>query len=97
MTPNNESERSIKEGRGVERAAERLARETDDMEERSEKLREGIEEARQDWQRKRADQSVPGANPPESEGGEGEEEPPEEASFPAKEGDEDAPASPANP
>ena len=58
-------------------------RETDEMEKRSEKLREGIEQARQEWERKRSDESVPGANPPESE-----EEPPPEASFPAKEGNE---------
>jgi hypothetical protein len=92
MTPEHESERQTKEGRGPERAADRFIRETDDMEERSEKLHEGIDEVRQDWERKRADQSVPGANPPESE-----EEPPEGASFPAKEGDEGSPASPANP
>jgi hypothetical protein len=84
MTPEGESD-------GVEHAADRFQRETEDMEDRSEKLREGIDEARQEWERKRADQSVPGANPPESE-----EEPPAEASFPAKEGDEDGSGSPAN-
>ena len=104
MTPDSpgrrESKQSIKEGRSVQKAADRFMRDVDDMERRSKKLGEGIEQARQEWERKRGDQSVPGANPPQSE-----EEPPEEASFPGKAGDEDqqsdsaegTQASPANP
>jgi hypothetical protein len=82
MCPQRDPEQ---EERATRQAGDRFLRETDDMEQRSEKLREDIEQARQEWERKRSDESVPGANPPESE-----EEPPPEASFPAKEGDEGA-------
>ena len=82
MCPQSDPEQ---EERATRQAGDRVLRETDEMEKRSEKLREGIEQARQEWERKRSDESVPGANPPESE-----EEPPPEASFPAKEGDEGA-------
>jgi hypothetical protein len=44
-----------------ERAAEAAERELADMEERSERVEEHIEEARKDWQAKQADSSVPGA------------------------------------
>ena len=67
MTSERDTHESIKEGRPVERAADRMAHDADDMQERSEKLEEGIEETRQDWERKRSDQKVPGANPPEQE------------------------------
>jgi hypothetical protein len=88
MTPHHENDQSSRH------PADRFTRETADMDERSEKLREGIEEARQDWERKRADQSVPGANPPEGEEGQ-----PEEASYPSKRDDEEggSTTSPANP
>lgn len=81
MTPPEKrpTRREIKEGRPVQRAADRLAREADQMQQRSEELGREIEDARSDWERKRADQGVPGANPPESEEGV-----PPEASFPAK-------------
>ena len=80
MTPQGDrpTRREIKEGRPVQRAADRLAREADEMQQRSEELGTEIEGARSGWQRKRADQGVPGANPPESEEGV-----PPEASFPA--------------
>lgn len=91
MTPEREHE---EEERATHAAADRFMRETDDMQERSEGLREGIQEARQDWERKRADESVPGANAPASD-----ESQPEEASFTSKGSDEedDSTASPANP
>jgi hypothetical protein len=73
------------EERATRQAGNRFLRETDEMEKRSQKLRGDIEQARDEWARKRSDDSVPGANPPESE-----EDPPPEASFPAKEGDERA-------
>ena len=81
MTPDGErpTRREIKEGRPVQRAAARLAREADEMQDRSEELGAEIEQARSDWQRKRTDQGVPGANPPENEEGL-----PQEASYPAK-------------
>jgi hypothetical protein len=82
MTPERErpTRRQVKEGRPAQQAADRLAREADRMEQRSGELGAEIEQARSDWQRKRADQKVPGANPPE-----GQEGAPEEASFPGKE------------
>jgi hypothetical protein len=91
MTPERDPEQ---EERATQKTADRLMRESDDMEARSETLRDGIDEARQDWERKRSDQSVPGANPPESDEGQ-----PEEASYPSKGGDEEggSTASPANP
>jgi hypothetical protein len=48
-----------------EELAQQLEREGDELEERSDKLQAGAQEARQDWERKRADQGVPGANPHE--------------------------------
>jgi hypothetical protein len=91
MTPERGHE---EEERATHETADRLMRETDDMQSRSEQLRDGIDEARQDWQRKRSDQGVPGANPPESD-----EDEPEEASYPSKGGDEEggSTATPANP
>ena len=44
-----------------ERRADELARETQDMEQRAERLEEEIDEARGDWERKKRDSSVPGA------------------------------------
>ncbi len=49
--------------------AERLEREVRDMEERSGKLGEHIESARDDWDAKEADPSVPGAQGDEEEQG----------------------------
>ena len=42
-----------------------LDREADDLERRSRKLEGAITDARDDWERKRADQSIAGAPPPE--------------------------------
>jgi hypothetical protein len=47
-----------------ERLADELERQADELERHSEELRQRTEDAAQDWQRKRADQSVPGAPPP---------------------------------
>ena len=60
--------------RDPHRLSEALDRGADELERQSEKLERQVEEARQDWQRKRADESVPGAPPPEAE-----DDPPGEA------------------
>ncbi len=44
--------------------ADEMEREGDQMEQRSAELGDEIKEVRDDWQRKRADESVPGAPPP---------------------------------
>jgi hypothetical protein len=41
-------------------------REVDDMQKRSERLGEEIADVREDWERKKADDSVPGAQNPET-------------------------------
>jgi hypothetical protein len=65
---------------------ERPERELDDMQERSDELEQEIDEAREDWERKKADSSVPGAaGDPER----AEEGPQPETSYPAKGDDED--------
>jgi hypothetical protein len=45
--------------------ADRVEREGDELERRSEELEGRIKAVGEDWERKRADQSVPGAPPPE--------------------------------
>jgi hypothetical protein len=47
--------------------ADRLEHQADELEQRSEQLGERVGEVRQDWERKRADEGVPGANPPPQE------------------------------
>jgi predicted nucleic acid-binding Zn-ribbon protein len=54
-----------------EERAKSLEDELDDMEERSEKLDDEISDAREDWERKKADPSVPGA-PEDDDGSEAE-------------------------
>lgn len=44
-----------------EQLADRLEREAQDMQERSEKLAEELSETREDWKAKRADPQIPGA------------------------------------
>ena len=44
-----------------EQHADRLERELDDMQEQAERLEGDIAETRSDWERKQADDSVPGA------------------------------------
>jgi hypothetical protein len=65
---------------------ERPERELDDMQERSDELEQEIDDAREDWERKKADSSVPGAagDPEQAEEG-----PQPETSYPAKGDDED--------
>ena len=71
--------------------AQQLERETDELEERSGKLEGGVQETRQDWERKRSDPGVPGANPHEespeeqAEGSPAPQAPPEEAEPSAEE------------
>jgi hypothetical protein len=89
MAPERErpTRRQIKEGRAAQQAADRLGREVDRMKERSDELGAEIEQARSDWQRKRADNKLPGAIPPESQ-----EDTREQPSGPAKDHDENAPS-----
>jgi hypothetical protein len=50
--------------------ADELDQEADQMQRRSDELGDKLEQVRQDWQRKRADQGVPGATPPDDSGDE---------------------------
>jgi hypothetical protein len=60
-----------------ESLADQLDKEADQLERRSEELGDEVDQARQDWQGKRADQGVPGAVPPEDEtSAEGNDAPP---------------------
>jgi chaperonin cofactor prefoldin len=47
-----------------DKLADDLEDEADELEERSKKLKEQTEDVAQDWERKRSDESVPGAPPP---------------------------------
>lgn len=67
--------------------AEQAEREVADMQKRSERLEEEIEDVREDWQRKRRDENVPGAESPPEEDEEG---PPPEAEYPSKASDQDS-------
>ena len=67
------------------RLADHLKTQADDLEQRSEKLGEQTEDVAQDWERKRSDPNVPGAQPrPEDE----EDAPPTGA--PSGRGDQDS-------
>jgi hypothetical protein len=50
-------------------------RDADKLEDRSKQLGQDIEDVNQDWQQKRADESVPGAKTPDNPDGESDEEP----------------------
>ena len=50
-----------------EEQGRRLERETQDMEERSDKVGQEIDDARSDWESKQSDSKVPGAQPEETE------------------------------
>lgn len=65
-----------------EAKADELERELDDMQERSERLGDDIEGAGEDWERKKADDGVPGAagEPSQADG------PEPEAEYPTKRG-----------
>jgi hypothetical protein len=71
-----------------ERRADAVERELDDMEERSERVGEHIDEARKDWEAKVVDESVPGAGGDPDRAEEGGRHP--ETDYPAKGSSEDA-------
>jgi hypothetical protein len=71
-----------------ERQADAVERELEDMEERSERVGEHIDEAGKDWQAKVADESVPGAGGDPSRADEGGRHP--ETGYPAKGSSEEA-------
>lgn len=50
-----------------DKLADELEEEADELEERSKKLEDETEDVAQDWERKRADDNVPGAPPPEGD------------------------------
>jgi uncharacterized protein YukE len=50
-----------------DKLADQMKQEGDEMERRSAELGDEISDVRDDWQRKRADEGVPGAPPPEDE------------------------------
>lgn len=43
----------------------RLERETDELERHGSEVKDAVKETREDWERKRRDENVPGAQPPE--------------------------------
>ena len=55
---------------GDDEQAEQLDRELADMERQSERVGAEIDEAREDWERKKQDPSVPGAGNPGDDAGE---------------------------
>jgi hypothetical protein len=63
-----------------EERSKQVERELDDMERESERLSEHIDSARKDWERKKQDPGVPGA---EDQQEDEREKPPPEADFPA--------------
>ena len=69
-----------------ERQAEAAEREVAELEERSERVGEQIEEAREDWEAKVADPAVPGAGGDPDRAEEGGKHP--ETAYPAKGPDE---------
>ena len=54
--------------------ADRLEREVGDMERQSERVGAEIDNAREEWERKKRDPSVPGANTPDDSGEQGEDD-----------------------
>jgi hypothetical protein len=71
-----------------EEPAERLEREAGRMEEESQRVGQGIDDARRDWESKEQDSTVPGAQPEAGEeeervaGGDSDEERPDEEDGP---------------
>ena len=59
-------------------------RDIEDMQEHSERLKREIEDVREDWERKQADEHVPGATDEPEPGDEESEGPPPEAQYPSK-------------
>jgi hypothetical protein len=75
--------------------AEAQEREAEDLQRHGEEVERSVRETREDWQHKRADKSVPGANPPEedTDGDEARESPAPQAPPPsAGPGDAETPA-----
>ncbi len=70
-----------------EQQAQAAERDLADMEERTERLGEEIERARDDWEAKKADSSVPGAGGDPDRAEEGGRHP--ETAYPAKGSDEE--------
>ena len=69
--------------------ADALEREAEEMEHRSSKLEDEIGDAREDWERKKADDRVPGAaGEPEA----ADSDPGPEAQYPTKESDDEGDA-----
>jgi hypothetical protein len=56
----------------VDRQADEMDSQADEMQKRSEQLGGEVDEVRQDWERKRQDQGVPGAPAPEGDSAEDE-------------------------
>ena len=71
-----------------ERQAEAAEREVAELEERSERVGEQVEEARKDWEAKVADPAVPGAGGDPDRAEEGGEHP--ETAYPAKGSEDEA-------
>jgi hypothetical protein len=44
-----------------------LERETDELEHQGNEVKDAVKETREDWERKRRDENVPGAQPPEDD------------------------------
>lgn len=66
-----EHERAKREpGEDPDRLADELQHEAGRLRRESERVEDEIEDVRKDWERKRADESVPGAPPPDSESSE---------------------------
>jgi hypothetical protein len=61
--------------------ADEMEQEADRLEDRSKELGEQVDDVRKDWEQKRSDQGVPGANPPaegeDQTSGQGSDVPPE--------------------
>jgi hypothetical protein len=53
--------------RDPDQLADELEHESDKLKQRTENLEDAVEDVKQDWERKRADGSVPGAVPPDRE------------------------------
>jgi hypothetical protein len=71
----------MREQEDAESLADELEDEADRLEQRSKELGEDISDVKQDWERKRSDEGVPGANPPaegeDETSGQGKDVPPE--------------------
>jgi hypothetical protein len=64
--------------RDPEQLADELERSADELERHHRELDERAKDVREDWERKRADQSVPGAPPPDDDSVSADMRPPDE-------------------